>query len=185
MDPILLDQQSDLVRVLISAPIMYLTIVLAIRLSGKRATSQMNNFDWIVTVAIGSLVGSGIVLKGVTVIESVAAIVMLLILQWILTKTVLHSKWLSKIVKAKPVVLLDRGVFLEEAMRRERVTKREVMSAIRQNGLVDPDQVQWVILETNASFSVIAKGANQDHIRALEDVDGIDAVPQVERAQTS
>ena len=70
-------------------------------------------------------------------------------------------------------------------MRSERVTKREVMSAIRQKGLVDPQQVQWVILETNASFSVIAKGANEDQIRALEDVDGIDVVPQVERAQTS
>lgn len=185
MDPILLDQQSDLVRVLISAPIMYLTIVLAIRLSGKRATSQMNNFDWIVTVAIGSLVGSGIVLKGVTVLESVAAIVMLLILQWVLTKSVLHSKVLSKLVKAKPVVLLGNGVFVEDAMRKERVTKREVMSAIRQNGLVDPDQVQWVILETNASFSVVAKGANEKQIRALEDVDGVDVVPQVERAQTS
>ena len=185
MDPILLDQQSDLVRVLISAPIMYLTIVLAIRLSGKRATSQMNNFDWIVTVAIGSLVGSGIVLKGVTVLESVAAIVMLLILQWGLTKSVLHSTFLSKLVKANPVVLLENGKFREDAMRKERVTKREVMSAIRQKGLVDPDQVQWVILETNASFSVVAKGANEKQIRALEDVDGLDVVPQAERAQTS
>ena len=185
MDPILLDQESDLVRVLISAPIMYLTIVLAIRLSGKRATSQMNNFDWIVTVAIGSLVGSGIVLKGVTVLESVAAIITLLALQWVLTKSVLHSKLLSKLVKAEPVVLLDSGVFDEKAMRRERVTKREVMSAIRQHGLVDPDQVRWVILETNAAFSVVPKGANQDHIRALEDVDGIETVPQARRAQTS
>lgn len=185
MDPILLDQESDLVRVLISAPIMYITIVFVIRLSGKRATSQMNNFDWIVTVAIGSLVGSGIVLKGVTVLESVAAIVMLLALQWLLTKSVLHSKLLSRLVKAEPVILLDNGEFREKAMRRERVTKREVMSAIRQKGLVDPDQVQWVILETNASFSVVAKGANTQQIRALQDVDGIDEVPQVKRAETS
>jgi uncharacterized membrane protein YcaP (DUF421 family) len=185
MDPILLDQSTDLWRVLISAPIMYLTIVLVIRLSGKRATSQMNNFDWIVTVAIGSLVGSGLVLKGVTVIESVAAISMLLILQWLLTKSVLHFTWISRLVKAEPVVLLENGKFHEKAMRRERVTKREVMSAIRQKGLVDPDQVQWAVLEPNASFSVIAKNENLERIRALEDVDGIEAVPQVERSQPS
>lgn len=185
MDPILLDQQSDLVRILISAPIMYAAIVLVIRLSGKRATSQMNNFDWIVTVAIGSLVGSGIVLKGVTVLESVAAIAMLLLLQWVLTKSVLHSKWISRLVKAQPVVLLENGAFREKTMRRERVTKREVMSALRQQGLVDPDQVKWVILETNASFSVVPHGTNSDAIRAMEDVDGIDSVPQAARAKVS
>ena len=185
MDPVLLDQTSDLVRILISAPIMYAAIVLVIRLSGKRATSQMNNFDWIVTVAIGSLVGSGIVLKGVTVIESVAAISMLLLMQWVLTKIVLHSRLLSKIVKAEPVILLQDGVFQDKAMRRERVTKREVMSALRQQGLVDPDQAKWVILETNASFSVVPRGANIDSIRAMEDVDGIETVPQVPRARPS
>ena len=185
MDPILLDQQSDLVRVLISAPIMYLTIILAIRLSGKRSTSQMNNFDWIVTVAIGSLVGSGIVLKGVTVLESVAAIIMLLIMQWCLTKAVLHLKWLSKLVKAEPVVLLADGEFRTGAMRRERVTSREVMSALRQHGIVDPDHANWVILETNASMSVIPKQEQSSRARSMDDVRGIESVPQVERSKTS
>ena len=59
------------------------------------------------------------------------------------------------------------------------------MSALRQQGLVDPDQVKWVILESNASFSVVPHGSNTDSIRAMEDVDGIEEVPQVGRAQTS
>ncbi|MEE2878503.1 MAG: YetF domain-containing protein, partial [Pseudomonadota bacterium] len=157
MDPILLDQQSDLVRAIVSAPVMYITIVLLIRISGKRSTSQMNNFDWIVTVAIGSLAASGIVLKGVTVLESIGGIATLLLLQWILTKSVLHSRFVSKLVKAEPVVLVEKGEFREAAMRKERVTKREVMSALREHGLVDPDEAQWVILETDASLSVIKR----------------------------
>lgn len=182
MDPVLLDQQSDLIRVILSAPILYLAIVLLVRLSGKRATSQMNNFDWIVTVAIGSLVGSGIVLKDVTVIESAAGVATLLLLQWLLTKGVLHSVWISKLVKAAPVVLLEEGQFREKTMRRERVTKREVMSSLRENGLVDPEDAQWVILETDASMSVIPRIENRSKLRAVDFIEGIGEVPQVERA---
>ncbi|WP_084397882.1 DUF421 domain-containing protein [Henriciella aquimarina] len=186
MDPILLDQQSDLVRVIISAPIMYLTIVFLIRITGKRSTSQMNNFDWIVTVAVGSLAASGIVLKGVTVLESIAGIATLLLLQWILTKSVLHNRWVSKLVKAEPVVLVENGEFREKAMLSERVTKREVMSALRENGLVDPDDAQWVILETDASMSVIPRFSESvKRARAVDFIDGIQQVPQAERSTTS
>lgn len=185
MDPILLDQQSDLLRVILSAPIMYLTIVVLIRITGKRATSQMNNFDWIVTVAIGSLAASGIVLKGVTVLESIGGIATLMLLQWILTKSVLHSRFVSKLVKAEPVVLVEKGEFREKAMLSERVTEREVMSALRENGLVDPDQAQWVILETDASLSVIPRFSDAaQRARAVDFIDGIQDVPQAERAST-
>lgn len=182
MDPVLLDEQSDLIRVIVSAPILYLTIVLLVRLSGKRATSQMNNFDWIVTVAIGSLVGSGIVLKGVTVIEAAAGVAALLLLQWLLTKGVLHLVWVSRLVKADPVVLLEQGNFREATMKRERVTKREVMSALRGYGLVDPDDAQWVILESDASMSVIPRIEKRERLRAVDFIEGIGEVPQVERA---
>ncbi|WP_300376197.1 DUF421 domain-containing protein [Henriciella sp.] len=186
MDPVLLDQESDLLRVILSAPIMYLTIVLLIRISGKRSTSQMNNFDWIVTVAIGSLAASGIVLKGVTVLESIGGIATLLLLQWTLTKSILHSRFVSRLVKAEPVILLQNGEFRDKAMLTERVTKREVMSALRENGLVDPDDAQWVILETDASMSVIPRVSKKvSRARAVDFIDGIEGIPQAERASTS
>ena len=42
-------------------------------------------------------------------------------------------------------------------MRQERVTEREILSAVRDSGLVDLDQVQWIILETDATMNVIPK----------------------------
>ena len=113
MDPIFLDQYDDLIRIIITAPILYISIVLMIRLSGKRSTSQMNNFDWIVTVAIGSLASSGIVLEDITALESIAGIGALLLLQWLLTKGVLYSRTLSRLVKANPVTLLPQTATAE------------------------------------------------------------------------
>ncbi|MGB3722587.1 MAG: DUF421 domain-containing protein, partial [Pacificimonas sp.] len=53
----------------LSAIATYIGIVILVRISGKRTTSQMNNFDWIITVALGGLVTSGILLKGVSVVD--------------------------------------------------------------------------------------------------------------------
>jgi uncharacterized membrane protein YcaP (DUF421 family) len=126
----------------------------------------MNNFDWVVTVALGSLVASGIILESVTVIEALIATGLLLGLQWGLTSWMPRSKALERVVKAKPTLLVDRGHLIESSLIEERVTEDEVYAALRGAGLATLEEAQWVVLETDASLSVIAKSS-----RDFSDVD--------------
>ena len=174
----LFDGWEGIIKVLIAAPIMYISVVGAIRIIGKRSTSQMNNFDWIVTVAIGSLTASGIILDSVTVSEALAAIACLLAAQYVLTQIVARSKLAAQVVKASPALLVNDGQFVHEALRRERVTVSEVMAALRENGLISVDEAQWVILETDATFSVIKKG-DRDFSKAQ-----FDAIPAWQKDDT-
>lgn len=168
----LFDGWEGIIKICMAAPIMYLFVVLAIRVTGKRSTSQMNNFDWIVTVAIGSLTASGIVLDSVTVSEALTAITLLLGAQYLLTKGVLCSNKLAKLVKASPTLLVHDGQLLRGAMRKERVMKSEIMAALRENGLLCLEDAQWVILETDATFSVIPKGDHDLSKAQFENVSG-------------
>lgn len=70
-NPIFFDGLESLIRTVIPGALLYVAVVLAVRIFGKRSTSQMNNFDWIVTVGSGSLLASGVLLKDVTVLEAV------------------------------------------------------------------------------------------------------------------
>ena len=158
-DPLFFDGFGGLLRTAFSAFIMYSAVVMSVRIFGKRSTSQMNNFDWIVTVAIGSLMASGVLLADVTIIESTAAIYALLALQWVLTKIMINSDIATKIVKSEPTLLLHRGQLLTGAMHKERLTEAEIHAAIRTAGYSRVQDVQWVILETNSQLSVI--GADQ------------------------
>lgn len=171
-----IDDQDTLLRILVSAPILYLAIIGFVRLVGKRATSQMNNFDWIVTVALGSLTASGILLKDVSILETLFAIGLLLGLQYCLTALAVRSKVVDNAIKAEPRLLVDNGAFLSRAMRKERVTEQEILSALREHGVKSMDEVRWVILESDASFSVIPKfeegGSN---LSALKNVNGVHA----------
>ena len=173
----LFDGWEGIIKICIAAPIMYISVVIAIRIIGKRSTSQMNNFDWIVTVAIGSLTASGIILDSVTVSEALTAIILLLSAQYLLTKGFLASGKLKKLTKASPTLLVYRGQYIHPAMKKERITTAEIMAALRENGLINIEEAQYVVLETDATFSVIAK-SNRDFSKAqFEEVSGFPPAP--------
>ncbi|MEE4200540.1 DUF421 domain-containing protein [Erythrobacter sp.] len=144
-------------NVAIGAVFFYVYIVLLVRILGKRTTSQMNNFDWIITIAVGSLAASGVLLRNVAIAEAAAAIAILAAAQWLTTKLVLKSDLASKLVKEEPTMLTHKGDFLRDAMKRTRVSEEEVMGALRAEGLFNVEDANWVILETNGEFSVIPR----------------------------
>jgi uncharacterized membrane protein YcaP (DUF421 family) len=144
--------------VLIATTILtYVTIIVLIRISGKRSTSQMNNFDWVVTVTLGSISASIILLKDVTWAEGALAMATLLALQYGLTKAVRRFPIVARLVKAQPVSLFEKGAWRDVEMREERVTRSEVLASVRAQGYKSLEQIERVTLETDASLSVIPK----------------------------
>lgn len=138
------------------AVVFYLLIVVMVRLMGKRTTGQMNNFDWLVTVAVGSLAASGILLQNVSIADAALAIVIIFLLQWLTTWLVLKSPLVCRLIKAEPRLLLSDGRMLKDAMRKERISEAEIYTALREQGLVSPEDANWVILENDGRMTVIA-----------------------------
>jgi len=164
---------EDLIRIVGSIVLIYLLIILYTRFMGKRSTSQLNNFDWIVTVSMGSIVASTIVLKNVSVTEGGISIFILILLQYILTKCMYKSKFFRSIVKSTPQLLLFEGEFIDENMKKERILKPEVYAAIRQSGLKSVKQIYAIVLETNSKISVIPNNDSKEIGFSLSDVQGL------------
>lgn len=149
---------EGLLRVVLSAVLTYATVVVFIRVAGKRTTSRMNNFDWIVTVAIGSIVASTIVLKDLPVLEGLLAVVTLLVSQFVVTKLSVYAQSFATVLHASPTLLYFKGTFLSEAMKKERITKAEVLAAVREAGIDRMENVAAVVLESDAKLSVVSAG---------------------------
>ena len=152
---IIYDGWDGILGILVTAPVLYLAVIALIRVLGKRSTSQMNNFDWIVTVAIGSVFASGVILDSITLVESLLAVGLLATCQFALTWGMTRSDRLAKLVKPQPTLLLHRGELLWDNMRRERITEAEVLAALRENGIWRRQDAGWVIFETDATLSVV------------------------------
>ena len=173
MESFFFDTSDSLLRIVVSVPILYCAIIASIQFSGKRTSSKMNSFDWIVTVALGSLLSSGIMLKDVYLVEVLLAVGMLVALQHLLTKLTARYRTIAKIVKSEPVLLLRDGQMLTDAMCQERIGEEEIVAAIRASGAATLGAVMAVILETDATLSVLLHDASTgEGVSTLQDVRG-------------
>lgn len=153
----LFDTWQGLFCVLLVGIPAYAALVVLLRVSGKRTLSKMNAFDFVVTVALGSTLSAILTSSGVALAEGVLALALLIGLQYAVAWAATRYKAVDRLVKAEPVLLFHRGQFLNEAMRRERVTEGEVLSAIRESQIASLDEVEAVVLETSAEFSVVRR----------------------------
>lgn len=151
---------AGLLRVVVVGALAYVALVVLLRLTGKRTLSKLNAFDLVVTVALGSTLATVLLSNDVALAEGMTAFVTLILLQYIVTWSSVRSKSIHDWVKAEPQLLFHDGDFLERALRRERITRDEVLAAMRQAGHGDPSSVGSVVLETDGSLSVTgASGA--------------------------
>lgn len=154
----------------VTAVLLYPFLILAIRVAGKRSVAQMNNFDWIVTVAIGSIIASAIGFEDVTIVDAVVSMTVLLCLQWMITRLVARHERMEHWVKARPALLLHEGRMLRDVMLQERISEGEIYSALRDNGISDPADCYAVILESNAVMTVLRSSDVPVGRGALSDV---------------
>nr|WP_199269827.1 YetF domain-containing protein [Mucilaginibacter sp. JXJ CY 39] len=134
-----------------------------LRISGKRTLSQMKEFDFIVTVALGSTLATVLLNKSITLLDGVTGLGLLILLQYLLAAWSVRSKTFSKIISSEPTLIFFKGDFLPEALRKERVTENEVRSVLRSQKINSLDDVEAVVMESNGQFSVVPKAvpANQ------------------------
>lgn len=160
-----------MVEVSLNAVLFYIFIVALVRLLGKRSTSQFDNFDWIINIAVGSLAASGILLKNVSTLDALLAILVLALCQYGTTWLVRHSRIAAKIVRASPTLLTHKGELLREAMDRARVSEVELHSALRKAGMNDASEANWIILESHGDLTVIPRSERSlDEAEVLGDV---------------
>lgn len=150
------DDWPAIYRVVIVGVLAYAALVVLLRLTGKRSLAKLNAFDFVVTVALGSTLATVLLIKDISLAEGVLALVMLLILQWLVSRLSVASGSFRKLVRSDPKLLFENGAFLDAAMAKERVTRAEVEAAIRKRGHGRLDRVSAVVLETDGSMSVIA-----------------------------
>ncbi len=166
---------SDLRDILIVAPFAYVMLVAVLRIGGKRTLSKMNAFDFIVTVALGSILASTLLSTTTSISEGVMATLMLVVLQYVVTFMASRSDWFCSVIKSNPRLLVYQGEMLKEAMKSERVAESEILTAVRENGQNSIENVEAVVLENNGSLSVLRKGDSEieeDGKHALKDVKG-------------
>jgi uncharacterized membrane protein YcaP (DUF421 family) len=153
---------QDIGRVLLIGLLSYASLVLFLRISGKRTLSKMNAFDLVVTVALGSTLATILLNKKISLAEGLTAFALLIGLQYMVAWLSVHSSKCSELIKSNPDLLYYQGSFISSSLSKNRVLEVEVLQAARAQGIFSLNDVEAVVLETDGNISVIKKSSSSN-----------------------
>lgn len=139
----------------IRTAILYLALILAIRLMGKRQLGQMEPTEFVVTLLIADLASVPMQNEGIPLLSGLIPILVVLSIELILSVTVWFSVPMRRLFCGKPVILLENGKLLHQNLRKTRVSSDELTAHLRLQGYADLSQIRYAILETSGSISVL------------------------------
>jgi uncharacterized membrane protein YcaP (DUF421 family) len=144
---------SGIFRTILVGILAYVTLVLFLRISGKRTLAKLNAFDLVVTVALGSTLSAILLQESVALAEGAVALGLLILMQYLVTFISVRSRGFAKAVRSEPTLLAHDGAFCDEAMKRERITQEEALCAVRSAGGQDIESVKYLVLESDGTIS--------------------------------
>ena len=161
------DNWSEIGQIALTTLVVYFSLVAILQIVGKRSIAKLNIFDLVVTVALGSILASVMLTKSLSVADGLTAFIVLAGLQYIVSFLSVRFGWFKQIIRSDARLLLKDGHFLEDEMKKERVTHGEIEAAIRGKGHGEIENIAAVVLETDGSFSVI-EGTPASQYSALD-----------------
>jgi uncharacterized membrane protein YcaP (DUF421 family) len=142
-------------QIAVRAAVVYLAGVLLVRVGDRRFLGKNAAFDVIFGVVLGSLLGRGIA-PSLSVAGAVLGGVVLVGLHWLFALIAFHVDWFGRLVKGDAQTLMQDGTIDWAAMRRNHISEKDLLSALRLNGrMTEPRGVGLASLERSGDVSVI------------------------------
>ena len=135
---------------------VYLFMVIALRVFGKKELSQLNTADIILILLISNSVQNAMVGSNSSLQGGLVAALILFILNFILKKIMYNSKTFTDLVQDKPEILIHNGIIDFKALAKLEITSKELEEAIREHGVETYKEVKLAMMEIDGNISVIS-----------------------------
>jgi len=146
---------------------LYIVLIAVMRFLGKRQLGQLEPSEVVVTMVVADLAALPMQDQNFSVFSALIPIFAVLGMEYLLSVLSMRSVKLRKLLCGKPVILIENGKFLQDNMRKTRVTMDELISQLREKDVMDLTTVQYAILETGGNLSVFLY--TKDRPAAAED----------------
>ena len=152
---------------LVRTIILYLAIILAVRIMGKRQISQLQTSELVVTMLISDLAVIPMQDSGQPLFSGIIPIFVLIALEVMLSFIMLKSGKVRRAICGKPVVIIQDGRLLQENMRELRMSVEDLFEQLQQKDVFALNDIAYAIVETNGTLSVVKK-PEVDYLRPVD-----------------
>ncbi len=140
---------------LIRALILYVLVIFAVRLMGKRQIGELAPTELVITILISEIAAIPMQDNEIPMAHSVAALLLLVTLEIFSSVLGMKNKGFRKLTQGSPVAVINNGKADMKMLRRLRFTVEDLETALRQQGVFDISEVHFAVVETNGSISVL------------------------------
>ncbi len=151
--------------IIIRSVSVYLFMIVALRIFGKKELSQLNTADVILILLISNAVQNAMVGNNTSLLGGVVAAFALFVINIIFKKVMLKSKFIKNLVQDKPEILIHNGKVDFNALAKIGITSDELQEAMREHGVEHYKEVKLSMFEIDGSISIISgdKNLKQTH----------------------
>jgi len=148
---------NEILEVLLRSVVIYLFIIFAIRLFGKKELSQLNVVDLVFILLISNSVQNAMVGNNATLIGGISAATALFLINFVFKNLLFKSKKISEFFQGDPVMLIYQGKVNKAHLEKTGISMDELMEAVREHGVKKISQVDLAILEIDGNISVLSE----------------------------
>lgn len=141
--------------------ISYILIIVIFRLMGKREIGELSILDLVVFIMLGDIAVIAIEKHDKPFFHIILPMVILLLLQIVLSFISLKSSKFRKVLDGTPSIIINNGKIDEKIMRKQRYNFDDLLTQLREQGIIDVNEVQFAILETSGKLSVMKREENK------------------------
>ncbi len=147
--------------VMIRSFVSFFALLILVRLMGKQQVAELNFFDYVVGITIGSIASTLSVQVNQNTTATLVGMGIWTILPILLAYLSLHNIWVRKVFEGEATVVVENGKILEKHLGKLRLTTDDLISQLRSQGVFNVADVEFALFETNGSLSVQKKSQKQ------------------------
>jgi uncharacterized membrane protein YcaP (DUF421 family) len=147
--------QTPLLDVVARVVLIYLTLLVFVRVAGKREVGQLGPMELLSMLLLSETVSPALTAQDTSLPASLTASATLLILTGIVGRITYHFRPMEKVIEGTPTILIKDGVVNDRARREERISDQELEVALREQGISSPEDVKVAFVEPTGKITAI------------------------------
>ena len=153
-----------------TSTLIVVVLLILTRLLGKKQMSQLTYFNYITGVTMGSVAGDFISEVNMPVVDALASLIAICILTELNSFIALKSTSYRKVMDGDDIILIKKGKIIKPALKSCRMSVNILLMLLRQSNTFSVEEVEYAILETNGSLSVMKRQQAQPIIKSDLDI---------------
>lgn len=137
--------------------LLYIVIIIAVRLMGKRQISELQTSELVVTLLISDIAAIPMQDSGQPLVSGLLPIGILIVCEILASIWMLKNTKIRRAICGRPIVVINNGKIEQQEMRRLRMSTEDLSAQLRQKNIFTLEDVAYAIMETNGKMSVIKK----------------------------